>query len=298
MPGLAMARMLGTLALAFVFAGIARGQVQDDRHDAYAQAHITWSLYHETGHAIQDFTADRFLMSNAEREVHADKIAAYLMIPNTEDDYEYQIYYDAAMDLYMDTQAPDPNHIYETGRVRAERMFCMLYGARPNSRWIALAQKLKNRSDSGCIADFKAFQEETVDVLGFAREITNLDEPKMIDPQYVKTNGGNLATAYNYLQDTQILLLLAIDVEEWLPALQVSEKPFKIIAQGCNGYDGFRYSWEESAVVVCYEAIQRCMKRPGLLLPPLSSGDEVAVENQGAEADEEDWVWIENDPEE
>tara|TARA_R110001599_G_scaffold248735_5_gene448640 strand:+ start:1901 stop:2758 length:858 start_codon:yes stop_codon:yes gene_type:complete len=269
----------------------AQGQVQDDRHAAYARAHISWSLYHETGHAIQDFTGDRLVMSKAEREVHADKIAAYLLLPTSEDQKAYQLYYDAAMELYYDPDAPDPDHIYEASRVRAERMLCMLYGASPNSQWIADARQFKNRSDADCIADFKAFQKETVDVLGFAREVAELEEPSFILPKYNEPVAPNHADAYDYLKETEILDDIAIDVEEWLPALQVSEKPFQIVAQECAGFSGFRYVWDHSAVVACYAEVQRCMNRPGYLPPELGSArEETRPTGDIAGADQDDWI--------
>ncbi len=251
----------------------ASAQIQDNRHEAYAKAHITWSLYHETGHAIQDFTADRFAMSKQEMEDHADKIAAFLMLPKQQEAEEFQIFHDAAFDLYMDNDAPDPTHQYAPSRVRAERMFCMLYGAFPESPWTGAARKLKNRSDADCIADYRAFRQETVDVLGFAVEFTAQEEPQLILPRLLAPASRH-ADAHQFLEQTQILDDLAIDVEEWLPGLQVSEKRFQIVAQECAGYDGFRYVWDQSAVIACYAAVQRCMKRPGHLLAAVDAPEE------------------------
>lgn len=280
--------------------GTASAQVRDYRHDEYAQAHITWALYHETGHAIQDFTAQRDEMTAQQREDHADKIAAYLMLPKRGEAHEFQLFHDAAIDLYMDTAAPDPNHVYAPSRVRAERMLCMLYGAYPDHPWTGEAQALKNRSDNACIAEFQAFQEQAVDILGFAREFTAIDEPKFIDPRLQNVEDRH-RDAYDYLDTTQILLDLAIDVEEWLPALQVADKPFQIVAQECPGYDGFRYAWNESAVVACYAAVQRCMKRPGYLIAEVNAPETVddagwledgqgygVVEEAGFDLDEDD----------
>jgi hypothetical protein len=258
------AGLLGVL-LVGIFAPAAFGQVQDDRHEAYARAHITWLLYHETGHAIQDFTADRFVMTAQQREDHADKIAAFLMLPKRGEVEEFQMFYDAAIDLYMDKDPPDPNHVYAPSRVRAERMLCMLYGAFPDNPWTDGARQLKNRNDQACIEEYRSFREETVDLLGFARELTLIDEPEFIDTRHMPADPRH-ADAYDYLESTQILLELAIDVEEWLPALRVSDKKFQIVAQECPGYDGFRYSWDQSAVIACYSAVQRCMTRPGHLI--------------------------------
>jgi hypothetical protein len=269
-------------AISLLLVPSASAQVQDDRHDAYAQAHISWSVYHEAGHAIQDFIGTFNTLSKSEREIDADMIAAYLLLPATEDPAEYGFYYDAAMDLYFDPDPPDPNHIYETGRQRAERMFCLLYGARPNSQYTEVAQRLKNRSDVNCVADYNRFKENAEDVLGFALEVTALEDPSFILPRYMPaTEKDN--DAYQYLQETEILDDLAIDVEQWLPALQVAEKPFQIVAQDCKGYDGFWYEPGQSAVIACYAAVQRCMKRPGHLLPPEYTFDE------GSREDESSW---------
>lgn len=269
----------------FGFSAIA--QIQDDRHEAYAKAHITWALYHETGHAIQDFTADRFAMSKQEMEDHADKIAAFLMLPKRQQVEEFQLYHDAAFDLYMDTDAPDPTHQYAPSRVRAERMFCMLYGAFPDSPWTGVAQELKNRSDEDCIAEYQAFRQETIDLLGFAKEFTALDDPQIILPR-ILTPASQHADAYEFLQQSQILDDLAIDVEEWLPGLQVAEKRFQIVAQECAGYNGFRYAWNESAVIACFAAVQRCMKRPGHLIAAVDAISQIATTdwNESEDADE------------
>lgn len=260
-------------------------QVQDDRHEAYAKAHIAWSLYHETGHAIQDFTADRLTMSKQEMEDHADKIAAFLMLPKRQSPEEFQLYHDAAFDLYMDTDPPDPTHQYAPSRVRAERMFCMLYGAYPDSPWTGIAQELKNRADADCISDYRSFRQETVDILGFAREFTALDDPQIILPRLL-TPAAHHADAHAFLVQTDILDDLAIDVEEWLPGLQVSDKRFQIVAQECAGYDGFRYVWDQSAVIACFAAVQRCMKRPGHLLALVDAISEIAASEETGGWDE------------
>lgn len=269
-------------------------QVKDDRHDAYVRAHISWALYHETGHAIQDFTADRFVMTAQEREDHADKIAAFLMLPKRGKVEEFQFYYDAAIDLYMDTDPPDPSHVYAPSRVRAERMLCMLYGAYPDSPWTGDAQELKNRSDQACIEEYKAFREETVELLGFARDVTSIDEPQFIDPRLMAA-GPQHQEAYDYLETSDVLLDLAIDVEEWLPGLQVSEKKFQIVAQECPGYQGFRYSWDQSAVVACYGAVQQSMNRSGHVFALVdapdeetSAGEEEAASDEGETGFEEE----------
>lgn len=234
-----------------VIPSLSSAQVEDDRHAEYARAHITWNLYHETGHAIQDFTGDRLQMSKAEMEIHADKVAAYLMLPKEEDPQEYQLYIDAAMDLLLDKTPIAPGHIYESNKARAERMFCMLYGARPDSALLGDTQRLMNRSAEECIQEFEQFREETVDLLGFARDFTSLERPQFIDPKYAPVTQSKHQTARYYLEDEQILLNLAIDVEQWLPALQVTDKRFQIVAQECGNYDGFRYSWDNSAVIAC-----------------------------------------------
>ncbi len=145
-------------AFGALVASLASAQVEDDRHAEYARAHITWNLYHETGHAIQAFTGDRLQMSKAEMEIHADKVAAYLMLPKEEDPQEYQLYIDAAMDLLLDKTPIAPGHIYESNKARAERMFCMLYGARPNSALLGETQRLMNRSPQDCIREFEEFR--------------------------------------------------------------------------------------------------------------------------------------------
>lgn len=256
-----------------LFAPAGSAQVRDDRHDAYVRAHISWALYHETGHAIQDFTADRFVMTAREREDHADKIAAFLMLPKRGKVEEFQFYYDAAIDLYMDSDPPDPNHVYAPSRVRAERMLCMLYGAFPDSPWTGDAQELKNRGDQACIDEYTAFREETIDLLGFARDITSIDEPQFIDPRLMAADPRH-QQAHDYLETSDVLLDLAIDVEEWLPGLQVSEKKFQIVAQECPGYNGFRYSWDQSAVVACYGAVQQSMNRSGHVFALVDAPDE------------------------
>lgn len=266
-------------------------QVQDDRHDAYARAHISWSVYHETGHAIQDFIGTFNTMSKAEREIDADMIAAYMLVPATEDEAEYEFYYDAAMDLYFDPDPPDPKHIYETGRQRAERMFCLLYGANPNSQYVEIAQRFKNRSDADCVAEYAQFKENAELVLGFALAVTAMDDPTFIFPRYMPAQAKD-ANAYKYLQETDILDDLAIDVEQWLPALQVTDKPFQIVAQDCKGYDGFWYEPGQSAVIACYAAVQRCMTRPGHLLPPeytFDDSDDEAVWEDEATGDDSPW---------
>ena len=283
------ARICGVAAsMAFLFlAPAGSAQVKDDRHDAYVRAHISWALYHETGHAIQDFTADRFVMTAQEREDHADKIAAFLMLPKRGKVEEFQFYYDAAIDLYMDTDPPDPNHVYAPSRVRAERMLCMLYGAFPDSPWTGDAQELKNRSDQACIDEYTAFREETVELLGFARDVTSIDEPQFIDPRLMAAEPRH-QEAYDYLETSDVLLDLAIDVEEWLPGLQVSEKKFQIVAQDCPGYEGFRYSWDQSAVVACYGAVQQSMNRSGHVFAMVDAPDEETSAGEEDAAFDED----------
>ena len=282
------ARLLGfaPLVALLLLAPAGSAQVKDDRHDAYVRAHISWALYHETGHAIQDFTADRFVMTAQEREDHADKIAAFLMLPKRGKVEEFQFYYDAAIDLYMDTDPPDPSHVYAPSRVRAERMLCMLYGAYPDSPWTGDAQELKNRSDLACIEEYKAFREETVELLGFARDVTSIDEPQFIDPRLMAA-GPQHQEAYDYLETSDVLLDLAIDVEEWLPGLQVSEKKFQIVAQECPGYHGFRYSWDQSAVVACYGAVQQSMNRSGHVFALVDAPDEETSAGEGEAASDE-----------
>lgn len=286
--------VIGSFLIATVAAmipSLASAQVEDDRHAEYARAHITWNLYHETGHAIQAFTGDRLQMSKAEMEIHADKVAAYLMLPQEEDPQEYQLYIDAAMDLLLDKTPIAPGHIYESNKARAERMFCMLYGARPDSSLLGDTERLMNRSAQDCIQEFEQFREETVDLLGFAREFTNLERPQFIDPKYAPVTQPKHQTARIYLEDEQILLDLAIDVEQWLPALQVTDKRFQIVAQECGNYDGFRYSWDNSAVIACYGAVDRCMNRPGHLLPASFTEDFEFADFGDEDWDSEDGDW-------
>jgi len=277
-----MTRMNSLAALVVMvtlLAAPSHAQVRDARHAAYAQAHITWSIYHETGHAIQDFTGERFDTTKREREQHADKVAAYLMMPDSEDNARWQLFYDAALDLFNDPNPPaDTGHGYEASKLRAERMYCMLYGAHPNNPRAGIAQRMKNRSDAECVELFQSFEQEARDVFDFAFEAAEIDEPAFIFPE-LREPAPRHNDAHAYLERTDILDQVAIDVEQWLPSLQVADRSFQIVARECHGtdgagYDGFFYKADQSAVVACYAGVQRCMERPSVLEPPQAAYDQ------------------------
>ncbi|MBY0423748.1 MAG: DUF4344 domain-containing metallopeptidase [Parvularculaceae bacterium] len=232
----------------------------DEAQTDYVDGNLIFLTYHEVGHMILDQLLE--VDQHADRlaaEETADDVATWLMLPDSDEPGQDADILAAiegwSRSAEMQQGVAKSPHYPDDG-VRAARIACYLYGARPD-KYAELAKLFRVSIKSvDCKAEVEAMKADFED--WFGEHLIPPAEPNETAIEITYEDGGDaLADAESFLKESGILEAAAEDISEFVRL----PNDVSIVARRCGaGAAEFRYSPSARRITACYEAVDWLMR--------------------------------------